>query len=86
MATGSFLVYIKTDDMYRDILQDLETKFDTSNHELESNSIDRSLAKQKNKKINWINERWIRQKKVIAKYVGLREKRIQLLNRCWQRR
>ena len=60
MAAGSFLVYIKTDDMYRDILQDLETKFDTSNHELESNSIDRSLAKQKNKKINWINERWIR--------------------------
>ena len=84
MATGSFLVYIKTDDMYRDILQDLETKFDTSNHELESNSIDRSLAKQKNKKINWINERWIRQKKIIAKYVGLREKRIQLLNRCCQ--
>ena len=60
MATGSFLVYIKTDDMYRDILQDLETKFDTSNHELECNSIDRPLAKQKNKKINWINERWIR--------------------------
>ena len=60
MATGSFLVYIKTDDMYRDILQDLETKFDTSNHELECNSIDRPLPKQKNKKINWINERWIR--------------------------
>ena len=60
MATGSFLVNIKTDDMYRDILQDLETKFDTSNHELECNSIDRPLPKQKNKKINWINERWIR--------------------------
>ena len=44
--TGSFIVYIKTDDIYKDIVEDVETKFDTSNYEL-----DRPLPKIKNKKI-----------------------------------
>ena len=34
MDTGSFLIYIKTDDIYKDIAEDFETKFDTSNYEL----------------------------------------------------
>ena len=40
------IVYIKTDDVYKDIAEDVETRFDTSNYEL-----DRSLPKGKNKKV-----------------------------------
>ena len=59
----SFIVYIKTDDIYKDIAEDVERRFDMSNYESESNSIERPLPKGKNKKSNWIKERWIRQKK-----------------------
>ena len=37
----------KTHDVYKDIAEDLETRFDTSNEELECNSIDRPLRKNK---------------------------------------
>ena len=43
MDTDSFFVYVKTDDIYKDITEDDETRFDTSNFEL-----DRSLTKEKN--------------------------------------
>ena len=46
MDTDSFIVYIKTDDIYKDIAEDVETRFDTSNYEL-----DRPLPKGKNKKV-----------------------------------
>ena len=52
MDTKSFTVYKKTGDIYTDIAKDVETRFDTSNYEL-----DRPLPKGKNKKSNWINER-----------------------------
>ena len=39
------MVYIKTDDIYRDIAEDVETRFDISNYELECNPIDRPLPK-----------------------------------------
>ena len=52
MDTDSFTVYIKTDHIYKDVAEDAETRFDTSNYEL-----DRPLSKGKNKKINWINQR-----------------------------
>ena len=55
MDTVSFIVYIKTDDIYKDIPEDVETTFDTSNLEL-----DRPLLKGKSKKSNWIDKRWIR--------------------------
>ena len=42
----SFIVYIKTDYIYKDIVEDVNTKLDTSNYEL-----DRSLPKGKNKKV-----------------------------------
>ena len=32
MDTVSFTVYIKTDDIYKDIAEDNETRFDTSNY------------------------------------------------------
>ena len=50
--TASFIVYIKTDDVYKDIAEEFKTRFDTSNYEL-----DRPLPKRKRKNSNWINER-----------------------------
>ena len=49
MDTDSFIVYINTDYIYRDIAEDFETKFDTLNYDLNR------LYKGKNKKSNWIN-------------------------------
>ena len=46
MDTDSFIVYIKTDDIYKNITEDVETRFDTSNYEL-----DRPLPKGENKKV-----------------------------------
>ena len=57
MDTNSFIVYIITADLYKDIAEDLETRFYTSNYELE-----RPLPKKENEKSNWIKEtsnRWI---------------------------
>ena len=31
----SFIVQIKTDDIYKDIAEDVETRFETSNYELD---------------------------------------------------
>ena len=44
-GTGSFIVFIKRDDVYKDIVENVETRFDTSNYEL-----DRPLPKVKMKK------------------------------------
>ena len=33
MVTDSFIVYIKTDDIYKDITEDVEKRFDTLNYE-----------------------------------------------------
>ena len=46
MDTESFIVHIKTDDIYQDIEENVETRFDTSNYEL-----NRPLHKGKNKKV-----------------------------------
>ena len=35
MDTDSFLVYIKTDDIYKEIAEGVEKKFDTSDYELD---------------------------------------------------
>ena len=34
MDTERFIAYIKTGDIYKDIREDVETSFDTSNYEL----------------------------------------------------
>ena len=47
MDTDSFIAHIKTNDIYKDIAEDVETKFDTSNYEL-----DRPLPKRENKKVD----------------------------------
>ena len=41
------IVYIKTDDIYKDFVEDIETKFDTWNYELEYNFIETPLPKEK---------------------------------------
>ena len=46
MDADSFIVYIQT-NIYKDIAEDNETKFDTSNHELECNSIVSPKGKNK---------------------------------------
>ena len=46
MDTDSFIVHVKTDDIYKDIAEDVEKRFDTSNFE-----IDRPLPKVKNEKV-----------------------------------
>ena len=34
MDTDSFIVYIKTEDIYVDIAKNINTRFDTSNYEI----------------------------------------------------
>ena len=40
MQIDSLSVYIKTDDIYKDIAENVETRFYTSNYELECNFIE----------------------------------------------
>ena len=42
MDKDSFIVYIKTDDIYKNIAENVENRFDTSN-----NKLDRPLPKGK---------------------------------------
>ena len=46
MDTDSFIVYLKAGDIYSDIANDVETRFDTPNYEL-----DRQFPDGKNKKV-----------------------------------
>ena len=55
MQIDSLFVYIKTDDIYKDIAEDVETRFYTSNYELECNLIETLLPQEK--KSNWIDKR-----------------------------
>ena len=68
MDTGSFIVYIKTDDLYKDIANDVETRFDTSNYEL-----DRSLSKGKNKKVTGLMKDELSET-IVTRFAALRGK------------
>ena len=46
MDTGSFIKYIKVDDIYKDTVEDVKTRFGTSNYELH-----RSLPKGNKKNV-----------------------------------
>ena len=46
MDTDSFIVHVKTDDIYKDIAEAVEARFDTSSFQ-----IDRPLPKGTNKKL-----------------------------------
>ena len=54
MDPDSFIVYNKTDDKYKDIAEDVEIRFDTSNQEL-----DRPLPKGKNKNLGYLKMTWV---------------------------
>ena len=73
MDTDSFIVYIKTDDIYRDIVEDVGTKFDTSNDELECSYIEKPLPKGKNKKVSELMKDEFG-RKIMTKIVELRTK------------
>ena len=45
MDTHSFIIYIKTDDIYKDIAEDVDKRFDTLSYKL-----DILLPKRKSKK------------------------------------
>ena len=68
MDTDSFMVYIKTEDIYADIVKDVETRFDTSNHEL-----DRPLPKGKKKKVRSLMKDELG-RKIMEKSFALRAK------------
>ena len=46
MDTDSFIIHIKTENVYEDIANDVEKRFDTSNEE-----VNRPLTTRKNKKV-----------------------------------
>ena len=66
----SVIVYIKTNDIYKDIPEDVETKFDTSSYEL-----DRPLPKGKNEKVIVLMEDELGGE-IMKKLVKLRRKHI----------
>ena len=66
--TDSFIVYIKADDIYKDISEDVETRFDTSNSEL-----DKPFPKGKNKKVIGLMKDELGGK-IMMKFVRLRVK------------
>ena len=68
METDSFIVHVKTEDIYKDTAEDVETRLDTSNFEL-----DRRLAKGKNiKLIGLMQDEFGGQ--TMKEFVGLRVK------------
>ena len=73
LDTVSFIGYIKTDDIFKDIAEDVETRFETSNYEL-----DRPLPKGKNKKvIELMKDELVT--KIMTTFVGLRTKLVFLV-------
>ena len=68
MNTDSFIIYTKAGDIYQDIAENTETRFDTSNYEL-----DRLLPKWKNKKVIELMKDELGCK-IITEFVELRAK------------
>ena len=70
MDKDSFIIYMKIDNIYKDIAKDVETKFDNSDFELS-----RPLPKGKDKKVIGLMKDELRGK-IITKYIRLRVKLI----------
>ena len=68
MDTGSFIVHVKAEDIYKDIVEDVEASFDTSNYE-----IDKLLPTGENEKVIGLMQDELGAK-TIKKFVGLRAK------------
>ena len=69
MDTDLFIVYIKTDDIYKDNAKDVKARFETPNYELE-----RPLPKRKNKRLLFGLMKDELGGKIMTKVVGLRAK------------
>ena len=68
MDKGSFIVHVKPDDIYKDIAEDVDTRFDTSNFET-----DRPLPKGENKKVIGLMKNELGGQ-IMKEFVGLRAK------------
>ena len=68
MDTDSFIMNIKTEDFYKDIANDVEKRFDTSNYE-----VDRPLSTGKNKKVIGLMKDELGGR-IITEFVALRPK------------
>ena len=68
MDTDSFIMHIKTDDFYKDIANDVEKRFETSNYE-----VDRPLPRGKNKKVIGLMKDELGGK-IMTEFVALRPK------------
>ena len=68
MDTDSFIMQIKTKDFYKDIANDVEKRFDTSNYE-----VNRPLPTRKNKKVIGLMKDELGGK-IITEFVALRPK------------
>ena len=66
--TDSFIMNIKTEDVYKDIANDVEKRFDTSNYE-----VNKSLPTGKNKKVIGLMKDELGGK-IITEFVTLRPK------------
>ena len=68
MDTNNFILNIKTEDVYKDIANDFEKRFDTSNYETEG-----PLQISKNKKLVELMKDELG-RKIMTKFAGLRPK------------
>ena len=80
MDTNSFVVYIKADDIYKDIAEDVETRFDISNYELDRLLSKGKKLKKKNKIVIGLMKDALGGK-IMTKFVGLRAKAYSSNNR-----
>ena len=72
MDTDSFVMNIKTEDFYKDIADDVEKRFDTSNYE-----VNRPLPTGKNKKAIGLMKHELGGK-IITEFVTLDQKLIRI--------
>ena len=73
--TDSFIMHIKTEDFYKDIADDIEKRFDTSNYE-----INRPSPIGKNKKVTGLIKYELG-RKIMIEFTALRPKNLFILNR-----
>ena len=71
MDTDSFIMHIKTEDFYKDIADDVEKRFDTSNYDDEC---DRPLPKGNNKKVIGKFKDELGGEKIMTEFVALKPK------------
>ena len=68
MDTDSFIIHIKTEDVYEVIADDAEKRFDTSNYE-----VSRPLSARKNKKVIGLMKDELKGK-IMTEYIALKSK------------